>query len=130
MAFVLLDTTVLIDYLRGRPVSARVDHLEEVGDTPITTAINVEEVVRGVLPGEADAAASLFRGLMVVSIGEAEGWQAGVWRGEHAGRGVTLSQADCLVAAAAHACGATLATGNPRHFPMPGVVVEHWPVGQ
>ncbi|MHB8507980.1 MAG: type II toxin-antitoxin system VapC family toxin [Candidatus Dormibacteria bacterium] len=44
-------------------------------------------------------------------------------------RGVTLSQADCLIAAAARSNGAVLATGNPRHFPMAGVHVEEWPVG-
>lgn len=130
MALVLLDSTVLIDYLRGRAVVDRVDDLERVGDTPITTAINVEEVVRGLRPSEAEEAASLFLGLEITPIRRAEGWQAGAWRREFAGRGVTLSQADCLVAAAARFSGATLATGNPRHFPMDGIVVEHWPVGE
>ena len=37
---------------------------------------------------------------------------------------------DCLVAAAAHAAAAVLATGNPRHFPMTEIEVEHWPVGE
>jgi predicted nucleic acid-binding protein len=130
VAFVLLDSTVLIDYLRGRPVVDRVDGLERVGDTPITTAVNVEEVVRGLKPSEAEDAASLFLGLEIASMGRAEGWQAGAWRREYAGRGVTLSQADCLVAATASTRGATLATGNPRHFPMQEIVVEHWPVGE
>lgn len=48
---------------------------------------------------------------------------------DDAARGVTLSQADCLVAAAVSTRGATVATGNPRHFPMRGIRVEHWPVG-
>ena len=49
-------------------------------------------------------------------------------RRDFARRGVTLSQADCLAAAAAVAVGARLATGNPKNFPMPEVVLEHWPV--
>lgn len=44
--------------------------------------------------------------------------------------GRTQSQADCLIAAAAHSVGARLATGNPRDFPMTEVAVEHWPVGR
>jgi hypothetical protein len=28
------------------------------------------------------------------------------------------------------AVGARLATGNPKHFPMPELEVEHWPVGE
>ena len=41
---VILDTTVLIDYLRGRPVVERVTMLRRRGDVALTTAINVEEV--------------------------------------------------------------------------------------
>lgn len=126
----LLDSTILIDYLRGRPVADRVDALEDTGDVPCTTGINVEELARGLKPSEIGAAEALFTGLDVLVIGRVEGWQAGAWRRDHAARGVTLSQADCLVAAAALAHGATLATGNPRHFPMNEVRVEHWPVGR
>lgn len=125
----LLDSTVLIDYLRGRPAANRVDALEGSGDVPCTTGVNVEEVARGLRSTEVGAAEALFSGLEVLVIGRVEGWQAGVWRQEHAARGVTLSQADCLVAAAALTHGATVATGNPRHFPMDGLRVEHWPVG-
>lgn len=97
MAVVLLDTTVLIDLLRGRPgATVRLRDLRASGDVPATCAVNV----------------------------------AGVWRRDHAARGVTLAQADCLIAAPAVTALARLATGNPRDFPMAGVVVEHWPVGE
>jgi predicted nucleic acid-binding protein len=43
---------------------------------------------------------------------------------------VSLSQADCLIAAAAVAVGARLATGNPKDFPMAELEVEHWPAGE
>jgi predicted nucleic acid-binding protein len=46
----------------------------------------------------------------------------------HRRRGRTLALADCLIAAAAVGIGATLATGNPKDFPMKGLTVEHWPV--
>ena len=54
---------------------------------------------------------------------------AGRWRRSFAERGVTLAQADCLVAAAAVGVDARLATGNPRDFPMEELPVDHWPVG-
>jgi len=126
---VLLDTTVLIDFLRGSPVGDRVADLRPRGDRACTSAINVEELARGLLPSEYGRASELLRGLRVLAIGAAEGWQAGTWRREHAAQGVTLSQADCLIAAAALSSGAVLATGNPRHFPMHGLAVEEWPVG-
>lgn len=55
--------------------------------------------------------------------------QAGRWRREFQEHGVTLQQADCMIAAAAEGIGATLATANVADFPMPGVHVEYWPVG-
>ena len=127
---VLLDTTVLIDYLRGKPAVQRVNALLVCGDTPCTSPINVEEITRGLREAEIAVVEQLFDGLQVVPIGRAESRMAGGWRRQFAAQGVTLSQADCLIAAAAHAVAAVLATGNPRHFPMGGIKVEHWPVGE
>lgn len=127
---VLLDTTVLIDYLRGRAAVERVNMLLARGDTPCTSPVNIEEIVRGLRTAETTAAEQLFDGLRILPIGRAQGEQAGEWRRQFAALGITLSQADCLIAASAHAKGAVLATGNPRHFPMDGLQIEHWPVGQ
>ena len=63
---VLLDTTVLIDYLRGKPAVERVDALLARGDTPCTSPVNVEEIVRGLRASEAAAAERLFDGLHMV----------------------------------------------------------------
>jgi len=130
VAPVLLDTTVLIDLLRGRSGTVeRLRALRQAGDRVHTCAINVEETVRGLRPPENEPARRLFAGLRIVALDKREGWQAGEWRRELAARGRTLAQADCLIAAAAHTIGARLATGNPRDFPFEDVVVEHWPAG-
>jgi predicted nucleic acid-binding protein len=126
---VLLDTTVLIDALRGRPAGQRLLGLRSSGQVPWVCAINVEEVWRGLRAGEEPAVTRLFNGLRIAALGRSEGERAGVWRRTFAARGVTLAQADCLIAAAAVAVGARLATGNPKDFPMPELEVEHWPVG-
>lgn len=68
--------------------------------------------------------------MRLAPLGRAEGEKAGRWRGEYARKGVTLSQADCLIAAATIGVGARLASGNPKHFPMPELDIEHWPVGE
>jgi len=125
----ILDSTVLIDYLRGRPAVARVAALRTTGDVPATTAVNVEEIVRGLRAEETPAARDLFRGLVILSVHHDAAWRAGSWRREYAERGVTLWQADCLIAAVASINAAALVTGNPRDFPMADVSVEHWPVG-
>jgi len=126
----VLDSTVLIDFLRGRPAVGRVARLRDSDDVPATTAINVEEIVRGLHLAEIDSARRLFDGLIVLPIDAGVAWQAGVWRRSFAARGITLYQADCLVAAAAWSNHATLVTGNAKDFPMDEIVVEHWPVGQ
>ncbi len=129
MSVLVLDTTVLIDVLRGRPVVDRLRLLRRRSDVAATSAVNVEEIVRGVRPREHPLVRQLLDGLLIVPLDRTAGERAGAWRRDYAQEGTTLSQADCLIAAAALAAGGRLATGNPRHFPMPELAVEHWPVG-
>jgi predicted nucleic acid-binding protein len=127
----LLDTTVLIDALRGRPAAERLRGLRERSSTPPwICAVNVEEIVRGALEREQDAIGRFLAAMRLAPLGRAEGELAGRWRRDFAHKGITLSQADCLIAAAAVGVGARLASGNPKHFPMAELDVEHWPVGR
>jgi predicted nucleic acid-binding protein len=123
----LLDSTALIDALRGRPAAARIAGLRRRGVEPWVCVISVEEISRGVRPSEEPAVRRLFNGLRLAPLGLAEGIRAGTWRREFADRGATLHQADCLIAAAAVGIGASLATANIDDFPMPEVELEHWP---
>jgi predicted nucleic acid-binding protein len=126
----LLDTTVLIDALRGRPAAERLRGMRSAANVPWICAVNVEEVVRGAHSDKEALVMRLLNGLHLAPLGRTEGERAGRWRREYARKGITLSQSDCLIAAAAVSIDAPLATGNPKHFPMPELVVEHWPVGQ
>ena len=114
---------------RPRTIERLRSHLR-VGDDACTTAVNIEEVVRGLRPSEVTRARRLFEGLVLIPFGPAEAWIAGHWRREYATRGITLFQSDCLVASAALSVEARLATGNPNDFPMQEIDVEHWPVGE
>ena len=127
MAAVLLDATVVIDFLRSRPATVeRVRRMRGAGDLLYTCAVVAEEIARGIRPHEAEGAAALFAGLHEVPLGTREGWRAGEWRREFARRGTTLGQGDCLIAAAALAIGARLATANVKDFPMKEITVEEW----
>lgn len=130
MARLLLDSTVIIDALRARPAARRLAGLRRMGVEPWVCVISVEEIWRGVRPTEEQVVRRLFKGLRLAPLGVAEAEQAGRWRRDLAGRGVTVHQADCLIAAAAVGVGATLATANVADFPMPEVVVEHWHIGE
>ena len=129
MARLLLDSTVLIDALRGRPAASRVSGLRRRGVDPWVCAVSVEEIWRGLRQGEEAAARRLFNALRLAPLGVAQAIKAGTWRRDFAEGGVTLHQADCLIAAAAEGIGATIATANVDDFPMGEVLVEHWPVG-
>jgi predicted nucleic acid-binding protein len=130
VARILLGSTVQIDALRGRPAAKRLRALRRQGDEPWTCAISIEEIWRGLLPGEEAAARRLVRGLRCAPLGPAEGIRAGGWRRQLAGRGTTVHQADCLIAAATAGIEARLATGNPADFPMDDITVERWPIGR
>jgi predicted nucleic acid-binding protein len=130
MSRLLVDSTVIIDALRGRAAGDRLRSARRQGDEPWVCAVSVDEIWRGILEHEQPVVRRLFRGLRCAPLGVAEGERAGSWRREFAARGINLHQADCLIAAAAVGIGATLATGNPKDFPMDGLVVDHWPVGR
>jgi predicted nucleic acid-binding protein len=129
VARVVLDSTVLIDALRGRPAADRLAGLRRSGVEPWTCVVSIEEIWRGVREDEEPVAHRLFKGLRLAPLGVAEGMRAGAWRRTYAERGVTLPQADCLIAAAAFGVGASLATANVDDFPMPELTVDHWPIG-
>ena len=72
----------------------RVIGLRTSGDVPATTAVNVEEIVRGLRTDETEAARRLFSGLIILPIDSRAAWQAGMWRRKFAARGMTLYQSD------------------------------------
>lgn len=126
MARILLDSSVLIDLLRGRPAADHLRRLRRQGDEAWVCAISVEEIWRGIRASEETVTLRLFRGLRMAPLGVEQGVLAGSWRRQFAASGVTLHQSDCLIAAAAVGVGARLATGNPSDFPMADLTVESW----
>lgn len=129
MSRLLLDSTVLIDALRGRPAAERLRGLRRVGTEPWVCAVSVEEIWRGLRADEEHHARRLLGALRLAPLGVSEGQRAGLWRREAASQGITLHQADCLIAAAAVGIGAAVATANVSDFPMSELDVQHWPAG-
>lgn len=112
---ILLDTTVLIDALRGhRPA---LDYLRGLEEPPACSELTRVEVLRGVRRPEREATEALMRSLRWVGVDEEIARRAGVlgrtWHRSHA-----LSTVDLVIAATALELGAELATSNTRHFPM------------
>ena len=113
---VLLDTTVLIDVLRGHQNA--VNYLVGLEQVPACSEVTRVEVLRGLRSEERRAAEQFFRRLRWVVVDETIARLAGDLgrrlRRSHVGVGV----ADLVIAATAEQLGVPLATTNVRHFPM------------
>lgn len=114
---ILVDTSVVVDYLRARPEA--VSYVEGLIDQPIlVSAMTVAELYQGVREGgERSHLGALLSSWRVVSLSFALAERAGLiarqYRPTH-GTGI----ADAIVAATALDGGHTLATRNLKHFPM------------
>ncbi|HEX9711606.1 MAG TPA: type II toxin-antitoxin system VapC family toxin [Actinomycetota bacterium] len=112
----VLDTTVLIDILRGH--SSAVAYVLELEDVGVCSEVTRVEVLRGLRSEERRPAERLFQQLRWVSVDEEISRIAGEFgrrlRRSHGGIGV----ADLMIAATSERLDFPLATTNVRHFPM------------
>ncbi len=112
----VLDTTVLIDHLRGVP-EAR-EYLRSLPSIPTCSEVTRAEVLKGLRNSERRAAEALFGVLLWADVDEQIARRAGElgrrYRRSHPG----LALADLLIAATALVLDQPLATLNLRHFPM------------
>jgi hypothetical protein len=120
----LLDTDVVIDYLRGN--AAAVEFLEHVAAPLMLSAMTVAELYAGVREGhERTVLDKLCRAFQVVAVDAEVGARGGLLRrdyGKSHGVGIT----DAVIAASVEKKNATLVTLNKKHFPMlPDVVVPY-----
>ena len=112
----LLDTDVLIDYLRGVPEA--VSYLEAQDGPLYTSAITAAELYAGVREGkeraELDTFLSAFDVLPVnAALAERGGLYCRDYRPSH---GTELT--DALIAATVKSLDAVLVTLNEKHYPM------------
>lgn len=112
----LVDTDILIDYLRGHPEAGA--FLESRFEEVSISAVSVAELYQGVREGrERTLLARMVSALTVLPLTTDIAEKAGLFRRDfRATTGCGL--ADCLIAATAARHGLELATLNGRHFRM------------
>ena len=121
----LLDTTFLIDYLRGDWAAvSKFGALFEAGDIPTINDIVVCELAAGSRHDPDPELEALLEPLEFIQPGPATALLAGRWRQRALRTGRTLSLADALIAASSFDCGATVLTRNARDFALTPVAVE------
>ena len=115
-ALLVVDTDVLIDYLRDQ--ADAVLFLESCAQPLALSVVSVAELYVGVREGEErqrlDAFVAAFDSL---PLEREAAVQAGLWLRQY-GPSHGTGLADALIAATVADVGATLATLNRRHFPM------------
>ncbi len=116
---VVIDTSVLIDHLRGRPetVDLLVELVSRGVETWSVTPVRTE-LLAGMLPREEEPTLRLLDRLrwqdVTLEVADAAGRLANRYPRSHPG----IDTVDYLIAAATQHLGARLLTQNVKHFPM------------
>jgi predicted nucleic acid-binding protein len=121
---VLIDTDVLIEYLRGREKA--IEYLEGLDSDLSISVISVAELFAGVKGEEEERALQQFLlAFSILPVTERVARLGGLYRRKYRpSHGTGL--ADALIAATAEEHGLTLVTFNRRYFPMvSGVMVPY-----
>ncbi|HKQ04128.1 MAG TPA: type II toxin-antitoxin system VapC family toxin [Blastocatellia bacterium] len=112
----LIDTDVLIDYLRDQ--TEAVSYLESITEQVFISAVTVAELYAGVREGEERTALDDFvKAFEIVLIDEAIAIQSGLYRRDYR-KSHNVGLADAIIAASAESKNAVLVTLNKKHFPM------------
>lgn len=118
MSRVLLDSDVIIEWLRGHPPFVqRILDLIEGHAQLFWTPVSIAEILAGSRKGEEDTVANLFLLLEALPITADIGRKAGLYlKTYQKSHGVELG--DSLIAACALTEGLPLWTLNKKHYPM------------
>jgi predicted nucleic acid-binding protein len=112
----LLDTDVVVEYLRGSDQAAR--FVEGLKGDLLISAISIAELWAGVKGKQEEEALDRFLlAFRVVAVDESVGKLGGMLRQQY-GPSHGTGLADALVAACAMTERASLVTFNTKHFPM------------
>lgn len=114
----LVDTSILIDYLRGHPGAGDLLERERRADVLHASEITRIEVLAGMRPTEEDGTRALLSTLVWHPVDAEIAEQAGALGREWLPSHHTIDSADLAIAATVVCTNARLLTRNVRHFPM------------
>jgi predicted nucleic acid-binding protein len=118
----LLDSSVIIDVLRGRNGRRRkLGSLVERGYLPATSSLNIAEIYAGMRSSEEPRTTAFLDTLRCYPVTKSIARLAGTLKAQWAAKGQTLSLEDMLVAATALEHNLPLVTDNRKHFQVNGL---------
>ncbi len=122
----LLDSDVLIWYLRDKPeIVEAVSLLGQEGWLGCSV-ISILEVGAGIKPGEEERTITFLEGLESYPVDKSAAQRAAGYIREFRSKGITLDFADTLIAATASLNNLMLVTINVAHFPMDDIELHRW----
>ena len=125
MSRYLLDTTFIVDHLRGVPEAVqRLRQIVEQGDLPFVNDIVTAEAWAGAPSDDDRPLANLLEFLEFIAAGPTHAKVAGRWRARSRAAGRDIGTADALIAACAEDAHASVLTRNLREFALTPVTVE------
>lgn len=122
MKKILIDTDVLINFLRGK-AEARDFLSSKIADFDFhCSAISVAEIYAGMKDHEREKTADLLDSLTITDVTREIAEKAGIYKRIIKTQSLELD--DCIIAATASVTKAILATGNAKHYPMKDIDKE------
>jgi predicted nucleic acid-binding protein len=115
---IVVDTSILVDHLRGHEPARRAILQARRDDRVASSLVSKIEVLAGMRPAEELETYRLFDQIEWVDVDDAVAERAGRLAGRFARTHQGVELADFVVAATAEVMDATLWTLNRRHFPM------------
>ncbi len=112
----LLDTDILIEYIRGQ--GQAIAYIDELDGDLLVSATTVGALYAGVRnTAEQQRMDDFLSAMLLIPVDQAIAKQGGLYRQQY-GISHGTGLVDALIAASADIVGATLVTFNRRHFPM------------
>lgn len=116
---ILLDTSVLIDHLRGRPEAGRaLRGAVEGGQMLASSVLTKVEITAGMRSAERGAVETLFRAVDWLPVTDPIANDAGNLARRYRRSHASIDVVDYVIAATARSFDATVWTLNAKHFPM------------
>ena len=116
----LLDTTIIIDHLRGdKKVNSYLEKIGQRGDIAGCCCINIAEIYSGMLEKEAEKTDRFINSLYYYEVTREISKVAGKLRQKYQKKGKTIATTDIIIGAAALIYDLILVTKNIKHYPFP-----------
>ena len=119
MAKYLLDTTTIIDHLRGnKKVNSYLERIGQRGDIAGCCCINIAETYAGMRKKEKEKTDRFIESLYYFEVTKEVAKLAGELRQKCFKKGKTLATTDVIITATAMTYSLTLITKNVKHYPF------------